>query len=150
QPILLPESLLPFWSGFFLPFRRRDEFPDLELPDGRAYKMCTDFNFKKPKTDYDRVCALTCGSGRQINLIDVGPGQGLAPEDSAGGLGWWADEHILIAGGRDFPPGRDPDQLEWTETATWDVPDSRVTIMNACLHGLQPDDDTRQRGTIEL
>src|ERR1043166_3700153 len=52
-PILLPVSILPQWRGFYVPANKRD-VAELEIPEGR-FKICDDFDFTNPKTDYARA-----------------------------------------------------------------------------------------------
>ncbi len=69
-PILVPVSLLPHWHGFYLRAGTTD-VAELEIPAGR-FKICSGFDFKDPKTDYDRACSL--GGIRPVHLIRVGRG----------------------------------------------------------------------------
>jgi hypothetical protein len=43
---------------------------DLELPS-QAFRICGDFDFKHPKTDYDRACAAL-SPGRAVAKVRVG------------------------------------------------------------------------------
>jgi hypothetical protein len=130
-PILLPERLLPYWRGFYLPTVPGDDCPDLELPDG-AYTICTDFDFDHPKTDYDRACSL--GGIRAAQTLPVGPGHGLVLATEFDALTWWPDR-LMVVNGWSLPQ---PDLLErvaWSDECAWRVAETDFVLMNACDHG---------------
>jgi hypothetical protein len=134
-PILLPVSLLPFWRGFYLPATPDEDFPDLELPEGR-FTICDDFDFDHPKTDYDRACAL--GAVPAVQPLPVGPGHGLVFALEFDSLTWWPEQRMLVNGGK-LP---DPAQLwrvAWSNELAWGVTEPDFVLMNACEHGASPD-----------
>src|SRR5436309_3530469 len=109
-PILLPVSLLPYWRGFYLPADRGDDCPDLELPEG-AFTICTNFDFTHPKTDYDRVCAL--GGVPAVQVLPVGPGQGLVFATELDSLAWWP-ERLMVVNGGSLPKPSLLKRVEWS------------------------------------
>jgi hypothetical protein len=133
-PILLPTSLLRCWRGFFLPAPRDDA--DLELPR-QAFRICDDFDFAHPKTDYDRACAALL-QGQEVAKVRVGSGVGLVFAAVNGPLTWWARRRILV-NGRELPaPGR-LKEVHWSDGVEWAARGSEFVLMNACDHGLNPD-----------
>lgn len=136
--ILLPVSLLDYWSGFYLPAAESDEFPDLELPTGR-FRICDDFDFTYPKTDYDRVCAL--GGIPPVQAFSVGPGLGLVFANELDRLTWWADELMIVNGGVLPDPTRIK-QVKWSNELVWQANDADYILMNACDHGANAGEDT--------
>lgn len=134
-PILLPVGLLPFWRGFYLPAAPDEECPDLELPEG-AFTICDDFDFARPKTDYDRACAL--GGIPAVQALPVGPGHGLVFATERDTLTWWPEQRMLVNGGS-LPQ---PDQLrrvQWSDELVWRATEPDFVLMNACEHGANPD-----------
>ena len=89
----MPEKLLPYWNGFYEEMDLNDpemdhDYPDLELPDGRLFRINDEFDFDHPQTDYDRLCGYKASS--EHFLYPVGPGEILAIGDySDGATGWW-------------------------------------------------------------
>lgn len=145
-PLLIPERILHFWSGFYLPAGKGDS-PDLELPDGRALCVCAEFDFEHPRTDYDRLCAR--GGGHFLH--PVGPGQALAISDySDGTVGWWAEQQMLLTVSRHLPDPACFDRLEWRDEVRWEVPAGPLILMNSCLHGADPDKSQDEVDVIEL
>jgi hypothetical protein len=140
-PILLPVRLLPYWSGGYLPADDSDRSPDLELPNGR-FRICTDFDFAHPKTDYDRVCAL--GGIPPVQVFPVGPGHGLTFATELDRLTWWAEERMLVNGGA-FPAPALWGRVEWSDELDWRVAESDLVLMNACDHGAIPREDSTYR-----
>ena len=94
-PILLPVSLLPHWLGFFVPAKKH-EIAELDIPAGR-FKISADFDFKNPKTDYDRASAL--GGVQAVQQLRVGPGYGLVFATELDNLTWWHERLMLVNGG---------------------------------------------------
>lgn len=137
-PILLPVRLLPYWSGFYLPATESDESPDLDLPAGRFW-ICADFDFARPKTDYDRLCAL--GGIPAVQAFPVGPGEGLVFATELDCLTWWAEERMLVNGGVFPDPGR-LGRVDWSDELAWEADDSDFVLMNACDHGASPREDS--------
>jgi len=138
-PILIPERCLPYWSGFYELMEDGDDgaYSDLELPDGRRFMMCTDSDFDDPVTDYDRLCVpRDWTSGHRTYA--VGPGSILVIDEYRGGsIGWWSEQSMLLEGARNLPDLSKVREADWGEPVLWTVPDSRVLLMNSCLHGLQ-------------
>jgi hypothetical protein len=117
-PILLPTTLLLCWRGFYLPTTRDDD--DLDLPR-QAFRICDDFDFKNPKTDYDRACAALLSSGRAVAKVRVGSGFGLVFAAVNGPITWWREQRMLV-NGRELP----------TSPARTNAPDStRSSTPNA-------------------
>jgi hypothetical protein len=58
-PLMISESLLNYWNGYYKPIDDADDidFPDLQLPDGRAFGVWDESDFKNPQTDQDRKCS---------------------------------------------------------------------------------------------
>jgi hypothetical protein len=145
-PILMPERLLDFWGGFYLPADENDT-ADLTLPNGRAFCVQDDFDFKHPKTDYDRLCARAGGHF----LHPVGPGQALGISDySDGTVGWWPEQQMLITVSQHLPDPAGFELLEWKDEVIWQIPDAGLILMNSCLHGADPDKPQDQFVEIDL
>ncbi len=128
-PILLSQNVLRHWQGFFLPTQNLS--PDLEV-DGQAYRICSDFDFENPKTDYDRACAAI--GAKAFALIPVGKGQGMVIGTTLDSLGWWEEERMVINGGR-LPDLAKLKQVEWERELVWITEDSEFVLLNACDHG---------------
>jgi hypothetical protein len=141
-PILIPESLLAYWSGFYLPLEAEDLDldGDLELPDGRKFFVCDDFDFSQPQTDYDRICAGPNHSFvHPLGSLPEPAGDALViVDESDGTVGWCAEQQMLITLSRHLPSSEELAGLEWTERLCWEVPAGRVVLMNPCLHGEDP------------
>lgn len=133
-PILLPVSLLPHWHGFFLRARKND-VAELEITAGR-FKICSEFDFKNPKTDYDRACAL--GGIPPVQMLRVGPGHGLVFATELDCLAWWQDRMMLVNGGS-LPDPKLLRRVEWSNECKWQVGEPNFVLMNACEHGGSPD-----------
>jgi hypothetical protein len=133
-PILLPTRLLGHWRGFYLPAGPDESMPDLVLPDG-SYKICSEFDFQNPKTDYDRACAL--GGKPPVHPIIVGPGIGLVFATHFDRLTWCPDERMIVNGGALPAPGK-LGRVAWSEALGWETSDSDFVLMNACYHGADP------------
>jgi hypothetical protein len=133
-PLLLPVSLLPHWHGFFVPAKKHD-VADLEIPEGR-FKICADFDFKNPKTDYDRACAL--GGVPAVQQLRVGPGYGLVFATELDNLTWWQERLMLVNGGS-LPDPALLKRVEWSDECSWRATEPAFVLMNACQHGGSPD-----------
>lgn len=135
--IVLPHCYTAYWKGFYLPVKSRKADADLERPKGK-YFICTDFDFDHPRTDYDRACKAL--KERSHALISVGRGKGLV----LGGLGpvtYCPTGNLIVFRYGGLP---DPDQIEelpWEQELTWQPGDTRLTLMNACFHGADPERD---------
>jgi hypothetical protein len=136
-PILLPLRIASSWHGFYLPVAP-GELPDLETPDGE-FKMCQDYDFVNPKTDYDRACAL--GGSPAIQTISVGAGTGLVFATELDAVTWWADRKMIVNGGAIPSESRLP-LVKWRAPLNWVTSDSQFLLMNACDHGAAPAPDT--------
>ncbi len=101
-PILLPTTLLRCWHGFYLPTTRDND--DLDMPR-QAFRICDDFDFKHPKTDYDRACAAL-SPRRAVAKVRVGSGSGLVFAAVNGPLTWWQKQRMLVNGGERPSSGR--------------------------------------------
>jgi len=134
-PILLPMSLLPYWEGFYLPAHPDEDYPDLELTDGK-WVICDDFDFDHPKTDYDRACAL--GGIPAAQTLPVGPGLGLVLTTERDALTWLADCLMVVAGGA-LPDPALLARVEWSNVCVWTATEPDFVFMNACYHGADPD-----------
>ena len=44
---------------------------------------------------------------------------------------------MLLEGARNLPDLSKVRETDWNEPVLWTVPDSRVLLMNSCLHGLE-------------
>jgi hypothetical protein len=130
-PILLPVSIMRQWRGFYLPARRGDNSPDLELPEG-SFRIHTDFNFSNPKTDYERVCAL--GGDPAVQAIKVGAGEGLVFATELDRLTWAAKELMLVNGGS-LPDPRKLALVQWADELLWATTETDFVLLNACDHG---------------
>jgi hypothetical protein len=139
-PILLPVSLLRCWRGFYLPATRDDA--DLDLPR-QAFRVCDDFDFAHPKTDYDRACAAL-SRGREVAKIRVGPGFGLVFAVVNGPITWWRERRLLV-NGRELPPASRLEEVPWSDGVEWAARVSEFVLMNACDHGRNPDPLPRLR-----
>jgi hypothetical protein len=133
-PILLPGSLLRCWHGFYLPAPRDDA--DLELPR-QAYRICDDFDFAQPKTDYERACAAL-QAGQAVAKVRAGPGVGLVFAAVNGPLAWWRERRVLV-NGRELPAAGRLQEVRWSEGVEWAARGSEFVLMNACDHGRNPD-----------
>ena len=133
-PILLPVSLLSHWHGFYLPAKECDA-ADLDVPAGR-FKICEEFDFKNPKTDYDRACAL--GGVPPVQQLQVGPGFGLYFATELDNLTWW-QEHLMLVNGYSLPDTALLKRVEWSDECKWRAIESNLVLMSACQHGASPD-----------
>lgn len=146
-PLLIPERFLGVWRGFYLPADEEEDCPDLELPDGRAFCICDEFDFEHPQTDYDRLCAR--GGGHFLH--PVGPGRALViSDDSDGPVGWWPEQQMVLTVSRYLPDPACFDRLEWKGEVRWQIPDGRLILMNSCLHGADPDKPQDEFVEIDL
>lgn len=136
--LFLPEMVAGDWAGFFLPAAASEPYPDLELPDGRGFNIDSTFDFAHPRTHYDQLCAHLEMISAEVTLYPVGLGQAVALSDGKDSLGWWAEEQILITGGRLTPLPAVLSTLPWQPLLKWQLPPGRVWLINACLHGLEP------------
>jgi hypothetical protein len=133
--IVIPHRHAPSWTGFYLPVKSRKKVADLELPEGR-YSICTDFDFDNPRTDYDRACKAL--RNRTHALIPVGRGKGLV----LGGIGqvtYCPTVNLIVFRYAGLPDLDRIEELPWERELTWRPGDTRLTLMNACLHGAEPD-----------
>ena len=138
--ILLPASLLRCWRGFYLAATRDED--DLDLPR-QAFRICDDFDFAHPKTDYDRACAALL-PGREVAKVRVGPGFGLAFAATNGPLTWWRQRRMLV-NGRELPAAGRLQEVRWSDEVEWATRGSEFVLMNACDHGRNPDPLPRLR-----
>jgi hypothetical protein len=158
--MLLPSPLRRYWNGVFLPCADDQTEPELVLRDGR--RLCSDntFNFRQPRTDYDRLCA-----GHQTDALylhPVGPGHALVIGHAGERFtGWWPAQRLLVLTGWAGwnpelpPPGAAPaaddhneqelpdlarlGELDWSEELVWRLPSSVFYLMASVLHGLEPE-----------
>jgi len=138
--VLLPASLLRCWRGFYLPAARDDA--DLELPR-QAFRICDDFDFAHPKTDYDRACAAL-RPGRTVARVRVGRGAGLVFAAVNGPLTWWHGRRMLV-NGRELPAAGRLKEVRWSDEVEWAARGTELVLMNACDHGRNPDPLPRLR-----
>jgi len=144
-PILIPERLLPFWNGFYVPDDDPDDpwSADITLPDGRRFVADCD----NPDTDYEAIC----GRSGSSFLHPLGSGQALVIIDhSDGTVGWWPEERMLLTCSRHLPDQSTLDQLQWKLLFQWNIPDSRLLLMNSCLHGADPNKPPKDFDEISL
>ncbi len=140
--IIIPERYLPDWNGFYLPMNKKDRgTPDLELP-GRRYSISTEFDFKKPKTDYDRACKAILH--RTHTLLSVGRGMGLVLA-GIGPVTYCASAQVIGFNDGDLPDLDRLDELSWEHQLIWEPGDTHLILMNACLHGADPEVDDSER-----
>jgi hypothetical protein len=162
-PMLLPSCCRRDWNGIYLPctdasgdaelvLPRGERRNKLVLPGGERLEVCTGgddelvlpggkrmysdttFDFRNPRTDYDRLCA----QGNGLFLFPVGSGQALVIGD--GGprfVGWWPEEKLLVVVGPDVPDLTRRDKLRWSEVLVWRLPVPEFHLMASCLHGLE-------------
>lgn len=133
-PILLPNRLLPYWRGFYLPAAPGEKSPDLKLPEG-AFVICCDFDFINPKTDYDRACAL--GGIPAVQSLPVGSGHGLVFATELDTLTWWPEQRMLV-NGRSLPDLVQLGCVDWSTQLVFRVAEMNFVLMNACDHGADP------------
>ncbi len=133
-PILVPVSLLPHWHGFYLRAGTTD-VAELEIPAGR-FKICSGFDFKDPKTDYDRACSL--GGIPPVHLIRVGPGHGVVFATELDNLTWWQERKMLV-NGSSLPDTTLLQRVKWSDECKFQVTEPDFVLMNACEHGASPD-----------
>jgi len=133
-PILLPKSLLCWWQGAYLPADTAAGVSDLELPEG-AFRVCEDFDFDHPKTDYDRACAL--GGIPAVQALPVGQGVGLVFATEMDWSTWWPSERMLVNGGV-LPEPAGLERVQWHDELTWTATEEHFVLMNACDHGADP------------
>jgi hypothetical protein len=107
------------------------EDADLETPVGR-FKMCLDFDFENPKTDYDRACAL--GGVPAVQQLRVGPGFGLVFATELDRLTWWP-EQLMLVNGDALPDLALLERVEWSDQCVWRASERSFVLMNACDHG---------------
>jgi hypothetical protein len=130
-PILLPVSLLRYWQGFYVASEADEDFADLELPEGR-FNVCDDFDFRSPKTDYDRACAL--GGSPAVHALPVGPGHGLVFVTELDAL-TWRQEALMLVNGGSLPEAALLPRVKWTDELAWRAAEADFVLMNACDHG---------------
>jgi hypothetical protein len=126
-------SIAHYWQGFYVQ-AGQGEVPDLELADG-AYKICDDFDFRNPKTDYDRACAL--GGIPAVQMIAVGPGYGLVFATEIDSLTWWQEQQMLV-NGWSLPDLSRLGDVDWSDEVVWLSTEEKFLLMNACDHGAAP------------
>ena len=138
--LLLPESLLPEWSG-------------IDVPDYRVVAATFRWNAKEERAcDYDRACDVDDYAG----VIDVGYGQGLVLGDVPASTAWlprpfggllarW--EHAESEGSMNAALEEIPESLPWVEQGMLSVVSSPLQLFN----GAEPGDEAvLPRLTIEL
>lgn len=150
-PILIPERFLGLWNGFYLPVEEEEEDVygdgDFQLPDGRNFYIHDEFDFKNPKTDYDRICAKDGGS----YLYQLGLGHSLVIQDySDGTVGWWPEQNMLITVSRHLPDPSTFGHLNWENEIRWQIPDKRLYLLNPCMHGEQAKEPSPEVDIIDL
>jgi hypothetical protein len=133
-PILLPVHLMRLWHGFYLSAQPGEQSADLLLPEG-AFRMCDHFDFAKPRTDYDRACAL--GATPRVQTISVGSGTGVIFATQLDAVTWWPEKRMIVNGG-DLPDLSRLTLVDWSNDLAWATADSRFVLMNACDHGAAP------------
>ncbi len=133
-PILLPVRIEDHWEGFYLHAGPDESMPDLMLPHG-TYKISDTFDFRHPKTDYDRACAL--GRSPAVQRIDVGPGFGFVFATERDRLTWWPEQRMLVNGSA-MPDPSKLQQVAWSDELSCEIADSDFVLMNACNHGGDP------------
>jgi hypothetical protein len=130
--LLLPRALSTSWCGFFVAGTPDDdEFPDLELPDGTCWYIDDTFDFDRPRTDYDRLCAMRADPC----LISIGDGHGVALGRGHDVFAWCDEHQMIVAGGAPETLGG----LSWEFCFTWRNPGTELSLMNSCDHGADPD-----------
>jgi hypothetical protein len=164
-PMLLPSCYRRYWNGIWLPCVDEETSvddetnPALVLRSGRRFYSDTTFDFSRPRTDYDRLCAADPGG---LFLHPVASGHALVI--GHGGehfIGWWPAERLLLVAGwagwnpkldvpsaspstisreqQELPDLTCLDRLDWSEELIWHFPSSELYLMASCLHGLEPD-----------
>jgi len=149
--LMIPVSLLGFWGGFYVPMEN-EKRPDLMLGDGRQFRVCDDFDFENPQTDYDRICARANSGGESHFLYPVGPSQALVIADCQDGtIVWWADQKVVVtASYRHLPDPGCLDQLEWSNEVRWNVTEKRLVLINSCVHGANANEEEDEFTEVEL
>jgi hypothetical protein len=133
SPVLLvPRALAASWHGFYVSAEPDDDLPDLELADGTSWQIDDTFDFDRPRTDYDRLCAML---HEDPCLVSIDNGHGVAFGPGHDLLGW-CDEHQEIVAGV-TPESRGG--LVWQYQFTWRNPGPELLLMNSCRHGADPD-----------
>ena len=144
--LLLPRALSASWRGFHVPADPGDELPDLELADGTCWRIDTTFDFDRPRTDYDRLCARLAADDDPC-LVPIGSGHGVAFGRGHDAFAWCAEEQLIVGGGA---APEIPDGLPWTFRFTWRNPGSELWLLNACQHGADPDPAGDERVAVSL
>ena len=132
-PILLPVSLLSQWHGFYEPANKYDN-ADLEIPEGR-FKIRAVFDFKNPKTDFERACAL--GGIPAVHQLRIGAGFLLVFATELDNLTWWQEQLMLVNGGS-LPDPALLSRVQWSIECNWHATEPIFVLMNACEHGGNP------------
>jgi hypothetical protein len=165
-PMLLPSCYRRYWNGVFLPCADDVTKPELVLRNGKRFYSDNTFDFGRPRTDYDRLCAADPGG---LFLHPVHSGHALVI--GHGGehfIGWWPAERLLVVAGwagwnpelqvpgtspsatsdnQQWPPNLSRlDELGWSEELVWRLPCSVFYLMASVLHGLEPDVEPGVKG----
>jgi hypothetical protein len=166
--MLLPRCCRRWWNGTYLPRKDDATEPELVLRNGKRYYSDTTFDFRRPRTDYDRLCAADPGG---LFLRPVGSGNALVI--GHGGehfIGWWPAQRLLVVTGwagwdpelrgpepspsavrdnaQELPDLTRLDELRWSDELIWELPSPVFYLMASVLHGLEPDQKPRLKNRM--
>jgi hypothetical protein len=149
--IILPESLAGAWNGMFVPLPGASRECDLKLPDGRVFKLLG-LDLDRPATDYDQICGRNLDHRNGPMFVHpVGTGSALVIDsDGDGVVGWWPEQQMIVTVSEYLPDPSVFDRLEWRDEIRWQVPTSRLILMNSTLHGADPGKSESSHTVIEL
>jgi hypothetical protein len=122
-PVLIPQSLAPFWRGTTNPVT------------GNYSELNTD----QPVTDYDRACAVAW-PGRSVLDFMGSPILVLYTEFD---LHTWDPEKRIVACGGWFPSEDELRRATWTDGVHWQTQETNLWLMNSAVdaeRGISDDD----------
>jgi len=134
--LIVPRSTIDQWSGIFLTTpQRTGDNSDFELPDGRAFYIHDDFDFARPQTDYDHLCASLGAAGATVVVLVFGGRSALAVSDGYDNVAWVPRRQLLLTGGGALPTADMLAVAAWTPQVELDVVEPELVLMNAASHG---------------
>lgn len=144
--LLLPKQLEREWLGFYAeaPTDYQEE-PDLLL-DGVPYIIDDTFDFKRPRTDYDCICA----ESDEAFSYDLETGAALVLSSFYDAWAWLPDHKLLINGHLEQLNEHVLETLDWEDLATWTLNDSTVFLMHSCCCTLAPDFEDDEFQLVQL
>lgn len=144
--LVLPKQLENEWLGFYAeaPTDFQDE-PDLWLGEV-PYIIDDTFDFKRPRTDYDCICAESA----EVFPYTLETGPALVLQSFYDAWAWLPDHQLLINGRLEQLNEHLLETLAWEELATWPLSDPTVFLMHSCCCTLAPDFEQDEFQLIQL